>query len=111
LTALDRTRAFNRLLQAILSASKWARDREANQLIWVKQSVVDFMNELKGNDVIVGFEAFFDPLKNTTASITAGKFYLTVLMGDMPSVRELNIELVYSDQWNSVLINYINGGV
>jgi len=109
--SLDRTRTFHRLLQAILDASKWARDREANQLIWVKQSVIDFMNALKGNEVIIGFDAFFDPLKNTNATVTAGKFYLTVLIGDMPSVRELNIELVYTDQWNNVLINYINGGV
>ncbi|MBL4775309.1 MAG: hypothetical protein JKY87_04560 [Mariprofundus sp.] len=107
--SLDRIRAFHRLLQAILQSSKWARDREANELIWVKQSIVEFMNELKGNDVIIGFEAFFDPDKNTKATVTAGKFYLTVLLGDMPSVRELNIELVYSDQWNDVLINYING--
>lgn len=108
--SLDRIRAFNRLLHAILKASKWARDREASELIWVKQSVVDFMNEMKGNDVVIGFDAFFDPLKNTKATVTAGKFYLTVLIGDMPSVRALNIELVYSDQWNDVLINYINGG-
>lgn len=107
--SLDRVRCFQRLLQAIMKASKWARDREANELIWVKQSIVEFMNELKGNDVIIGFEAFFDAEKNTKATVTAGKFYLTVLAGDMPSVRELNIELVYSDNWNDVLINYING--
>lgn len=107
---LDRIRAFNRLLHAVLQASKWARDREANELIWVKQSVVDFMNEMKGNDVVIGFDAFFDPLKNTLATVTAGKFHLTILVGDMSSVRELNIELVYTDQWNGVLINTINGG-
>ena len=53
--SLDRVRTFQRLLSAITLSSKWARDREANELIWVKQSIVDFMNELKGNDVIVGF--------------------------------------------------------
>ena len=42
--------------------------------------------------------------------MTAGKFYLTVKLGDMPSIRELNIELVYSDDWNGVLINYLNEG-
>jgi phage tail sheath protein FI len=108
--SLDRVRTFHRLMAAILEASKWARDREADQLIWVKKSVVEFMNELKGNNVIIGFDVFFDPDKNTAATVTAGKFYLTVLVQDMPSIRELNIELVYSDNWGDTLINYINGG-
>ena len=107
--SLDRVRTFHRLLAMICKTSKWARDREANELLSVQQSVVEFMNELKGNDVLIGFDAFFDPEKNTKATVTAGKFYLTILTSDMPSVRELNIELVYSDNWNDVLINYING--
>lgn len=107
--SLDRVRTFHRLLAAILEASKWARDREADQLIWVKKSVVEFMNELKGNNVVIGFDVYFDPEKNTAATVTAGKFYLTILVQDMPSIRELNIELVYSDNWGDTLINYING--
>jgi len=107
--SLDRVRTFQRMLSAITKASKWARDREANELLFVKNSVVEFNNELKGNDVIIGFDVYFDTEKNTKATVTAGKFYLTVLVGDMPSVRELNIELIYSDSWNDVLINIING--
>ena len=107
--SLDRVRTFQRLLRAITLSAKWARDREANELLNVKNSVIEFMNELKGNDVIIGFDAFFDNEKNTKATVTAGKFYLTILVGDMTSVRELNIELVYSDNWNDVLINTING--
>lgn len=107
--SLDRVRTFHRLLAAIIKASKWARDREADQLIWVKKSVVEFMNELKGNNVVIGFDVYFDPLKNTAVTVTAGKFYLTILVQDMPSIRELNIELVYSDNWGETLINYING--
>lgn len=107
--SLDRVRTFHRLLAAILEASKWARDREADQLIWVKKSIVEFMNELKGNGVVIGFDVFFDSEKNTKATVTAGKFYLTVKVQDMPSIRELNIELVYADDWGDTLINYING--
>lgn len=107
--SLDRVRTFHRLLAAILEANKWARDREADQLIWVRKSIVEFMNELKGNGVIIGFDVYFDSEKNTKATVTAGKFYLTVKVQDMPSIRELNIELVYSDDWGDTLINYING--
>ena len=38
---------YQSLLAAILTANKWARDREVDQLIWVKKSIVEFMNELK----------------------------------------------------------------
>lgn len=107
--SLDRVRTFKRFLRAIMTAIKYARDREANELLFVKDSITTFMNEMKGNDVIIGFSAVFDPLKNTKATVSAGKFYLTVKMGDMPSVRELNIELIYSDSWNDTLINFING--
>ena len=85
--SLDRVRTFQRLLSAITLSSKWARDREASELIWVKNSVTEFMNELKGNDVIIGFEVYFDTEKNTKATVTAGKFYLMIKLSDMPSVR------------------------
>ena len=106
--SLDRVRTFHKLLAAIITATKWARDREADQLLWVKKSVIEFMNELKGNNVIIGFDVYFDPDKNTAATVTAGKFYLTIKTQDMPSIRELNIELVYSDAYGATLINYLN---
>ncbi|WP_294963815.1 hypothetical protein [Sulfurimonas sp.] len=108
--SLDRVRAFHRMLAAIIKASKWARDREADELVWVKKSIVEFNNEMIGAKVGIGFEVFFDPKKNTAATVTAGKFYLTIKFQDMPSIRELNIELIYSDKWGETLINYINGG-
>ena len=107
--SLERVRAFYRMLKAILEANKWARDRSADQLIFVKQSCEDFFRELKGNGVVIGFECYFDPEKNTNATVTAGKFYLTLRVQNMPSIRELNIELVYADDWGDTLINYING--
>ena len=108
--ALDRVRTFYRVLDAIIKANKWARDREADQLLEVKKTVTEFMNELVGNSVAIGFYVYFDPKKNTRATVTAGKFYLTVEFQDMPSIKELNIELVYVDDYSEVLINYLNRG-
>ena len=93
----------------MMEASKWARDRQADELLMVKKSVEEFMRELVGNGVGLGFTAFFDPNKNTKATVTAGKFYLTVQFQDMPTIRELNIELVYVDNYADVLLNIING--
>jgi phage tail sheath protein FI len=107
--SLDRVRTFHRSLTAVLEAVKYARDREADELLGVKNSIVEFNNELKGNGVSLGFEVYFDPAKNTKATVTAGKFYLTWRIQDMPSIRELNIEMVYVDDYSDVLINYING--
>jgi hypothetical protein len=107
--SLDRVRTFYKLLEAITYSLKWARDREADQLIWVKKSIEEFFRELKGNHVVIGFEVFFDTEKNTKATVTAGKFYLTIKTQDMPSIRELSIELVYVDDYSDVLINFLNG--
>ena len=108
-TPLNRVRSFYKMLRAITLASKWARDRGADELVYVRQSVVEFMNGLKGAGVVLGFEAFFDPIKNTKATVTNGQFFLTVQVQDMPTIRELNIELVYVDNYSDVLLNIING--
>ncbi len=97
------------MLETIIKNIKWARDREADQLIYVRKSIEEFFRELKGNHVVIGFEVFFDKEKNTPATVTAGKFYLTIKAQDMPSIRELNIELVYVDDYSDVLINLLNG--
>lgn len=107
--SLERVRTFYRMLRAMMSASKWARDRQADELLQVKQSVEEFMRELIGNGVGLGFEVYFDSTKNTKATVTAGKFYLTVRFQNMPTIRELNIELVYVDDYADVLLSIING--
>lgn len=107
--SLERVRTFYRMLRAMQTASKWARDRQADELLMVKKSVEEFMRELIGNGVGLGFEVFFDSTKNTKATVTAGKFYLTVRFQNMPTIRELNIELVYTDDYSDVLLTIING--
>ena len=57
----------------------------------------------------LGFEIYFDMKQNTLATVTAGRFYLTVKWQNMPTIRELNIEMVYTDEYGNVLLNYING--
>lgn len=106
---LNRVRSFYKMIRAMMLASKWARDRQADELVYVRQSVVEFMNGLKGAGVVLGFEAFFDPVLNTKATVTNGQFFLTVEVQDMPTIRELNIELVYVDNYSDVLLNIING--
>lgn len=106
---LNRVRSFYKMLRAMIEASKWARDRQADELLYVKQSVEEFMRGLKGAGVVLGFEVYFDPEKNTKATVTNGQFFLTVRFQDMPTIRELNIELVYVDDYSDVLLNIING--
>jgi len=107
--ALERVRTFYRMLRAMQKNAKWARDRQADELLMVKKSIEEFMRELVGNGVGLGFEVFFDSTKNTKATVTAGKFYLTVRFQNMPTIRELNIELVYTDDYSDVLLTIING--
>lgn len=108
--SLERVRTFYKALRAVMNASKWARDRRANELVHVRESIDEFMRELRGNNVAIGFEIFFPMDKNTLATVTAGKFYLTVKWQNMPLVRELNIEMTYIDQYGEVVLNILNGG-
>ncbi|MDD2267010.1 hypothetical protein [Sulfuricurvum sp.] len=107
--SLERVRTFYRMLRAMMSASKWARDRQADELLSVKQSIEEFMRELIGNGVGLGFEVYFDSTKNTKATVSTGKFYLTVRFQNIPTIKELNIELVYVDDYADVLLTIING--
>lgn len=106
---LERVRSFYRMLRGMMEASKWARDRRADELLYVRDSVETFLLEAKGNGAVLGFEAEFPAEKNTKATVTAGKFYLDVKTQNMPTVRELNIELIYTDEYSDVLLNFING--
>ena len=108
--SLERVRLFYAALRGVIEASKWARDRRANELVYVRDSIDKFMRELRGNNVALGFDIYFDMKKNTLATVTAGRFYLTVKWQNMPTIRELNIEMVYTDKYGNVLLNFINGG-
>ena len=108
--SLERVRTFYKALRAVINASKWARDRRANELVHVRDSIDQFMRELRGNNVALGFEIYFPMDKNTLATVTAGKFYLTVSWQNMPTVRELIIEMEYTDAYGEVLLNILNGG-
>jgi phage tail sheath protein FI len=111
---LDRVRTFYRMLETMKKALKWARDREADQLIWVKKSVEEFFRELKGANVLIGFEVKFliagqdEGGKNTTATVAAGKFYLTMYVQDVPAIRELNLDLIYVDDYSEIFLEYLN---
>lgn len=107
--SLERVRTFYRMLRAMQTNAKWARDRQADELLSVKQSVEEFMRELIGNGVGLGFEVYFDRTLNTKATVTAGEFYLTVRFQNMPTIRDLTIKLVYTDDYSDVLLTIING--
>jgi len=103
--SLERVRAFYRWLDAIIKANKWARDRNADQLIWVKKSCSDFFKNLVGAGIALGYEIYLDPSR---CDVTAGKFTFVIKTANMPAIRELDFELVFSDDWNDALINWVN---
>ena len=103
--SLERVRTFHRWLQAIIEANKWARDRSADQLQYVKQTCVDFFNNLKGANIALGYEIYLDPSRS---DVTAGKFTFVLKTANMPAIRELNFDLVFSDDWNSAFVDWVN---
>ena len=103
--SLERVRAFHRWLEAIIKANKWARDRNADQLQYVKNTCVEFFNKLKGAGIALGYEVYLDPSRS---DVTAGKFTFVLKTANMPAIRELNFDLVFSDDYNEAFINWVN---
>jgi len=103
--SLERVRTFHRWLDAIIKANKWARDRSADQLVYVKQTCIDFFNKLKGANIALGYEIHLDP---NLSDVTAGKFTFILKTANMPAIRELNFNLVFSDDWNSAFVEWVN---
>jgi len=103
--ALERVRTFYRWLDAIIVANKWARDRSADQLIWVKKTCSDFFRRLTGAGIALGYNI---ELVADQTDVTAGKFTFKIKTANLPSIRELNFELVFTDEYNDAFINWIN---
>ena len=103
--SLERVRAFHRWLEAIIEANKRVRDRSADQLQYVKQTCVKFFNDLKGAGIALGYEVYLDPSRS---DVTSGKFTFVLKTANMPAIRELNFDLVFSDDWSEAFINWVN---
>lgn len=106
--SLTRVRIFDRVCEAALDGLFWAVDRRADQLKAAKDSVEQMMLALQGSDVLLGFKVTWDTEKNTRANITAGKFYMTAEMQDMPIIKRLEVNFSYVDRYGDVLIKEIS---
>jgi len=104
---LTRVRIFDRVCNAALDGLFWAIDRRADILKSAKDSVEQMMLALKGSDVLLGFNVYWDPDKNTKANITAGKFYMVAEMQDMPIVKRLEVNFSYVDRYGDILLKEI----
>lgn len=106
---LERVRVFARIGEAVQRETFWAIDRRADILNHVRASVDGMLNGLKGANVLIGYEVFWHPEKNTKENITAGKFYLVAELQNMPTVRRLEVELSYVDRYAPILMKMIGG--
>jgi phage tail sheath protein FI len=103
--SLERVRAFHRWLDAIIKANKWARDRSADQLIWVKKTCSEFFRKMVGAKIALGYEIYLDADRS---DVTAGKFTFILKTANMPAIRELNFVLTFVDDYNDALIEWVN---
>ena len=96
------------MCEAALDGLFWAIDRRADILKSAKDSVEQMLLALKGSSVLLGFNVYWDPEKNTRANITAGKFYMVAEMQNMPIVKRLEVNFSYVDKYADVLIKQIS---
>lgn len=103
-----RVRIFDRISEVALDGLFWAIDRRADILKSVKDSVEQMLLALKGAKVLLGFNVYWDAERNTTANITAGKFYLVAELQNMPILKRLEVNFSYVDRYGDVLIKLIS---
>ncbi|MDR0666869.1 MAG: phage tail sheath subtilisin-like domain-containing protein [Campylobacteraceae bacterium] len=104
---LTRVRVFDRVSEACQKGVFFAVDKKADQLLYAKLSVEELLRALKGASVLIGYDVEWNAAQNTLANITAGKFYLDVRMQNMPIVKTLELNFIYSDAWGEELMNSI----
>ncbi|EPQ8291116.1 phage tail sheath family protein [Campylobacter jejuni] len=105
---LARVRTFDRIAIAAQKASFKAIDKKASELYFIKISVEELLRDLKGAKVLIGYEVSWDEERNTNANISAGKFYLNIKMMNNPIVKQITLELIYSDEWADDLVKIIS---
>jgi hypothetical protein len=102
---LKRVRTFYRWLDAIVDFAKRARDRNADELMSVKKGCNDFLAELKAADVALGYKIYLD---EGLCNVAAGEFVFVIEVEDMPAINSLTFKLTFVDDYNNVLIDYVN---
>jgi phage tail sheath protein FI len=107
--SLERVRVFDRIGEAVQEGVFWAIDRGADVLIHAKDSVDGLLLSLKGANVLVGYDVYWNAEKNTKEALTAGKFYLVAEMQNMPTVRRFEVECSFTDKFSPVLMKIIGG--
>ena len=103
--SLERVRTFYRWLDAIMKENKWARDRSADQLIWVKKTASEFFRKLTGAGISLGYRIELDADRS---DVVAGKFTFVIHVENMPPIRELNFILTFTDEYNDAFIEWVN---
>lgn len=103
---LARVRVFDRISQACQKGVLFAVDKRADQLYHAKRSVEELLRALVGSQVLLGFDLSWSA-KNTSANITAGKFYLDIRMQNNPIVKQLTLDFIYVDKYGDVLLDKI----
>lgn len=103
---LARVRVFDRISQACQKGVLFAVDKRADQLYHAKRSVEELLRALVGSQVLLGFDLSWSA-KNTSANITAGKFYLDIRMQNNPIVKQLTLDFIYVDRYDDILLEKI----
>jgi len=106
---LSRVRTFYHIIRDISVSLKSLRDRKMKRLHDAMEAVVNYANGLKGADVLLGFHVEFPMDVNTNATVAQGIFYLKIMAQDASDIRELNIELSFTDAYGAVALSILNG--
>jgi len=98
-----RVRIFDKLAETVRDGIFFAIDKGINELTRAKKSIREFMADMSGAGVILGFEVMIDEKRTTATAITNGEFYFIVDAQEMPSPRLIKVTFNRVDRFSGLL--------
>lgn len=103
-----RVRIFDLASFAVLDGIFWAVDRDLSALDSVQDSLRAFMNDLVGQDVMLGFEVYLDLELTTATAITNNEFYFKIVSQESPSPSLIKVTFDRTDAYSSVVYDKLS---
>jgi len=98
-----RVRIFDLASFAIIDGIMWAVDRDLAALDAAQDSLREFMGNLVGQDVMLGFNVYLNKELTTSTAITNGEFYFTIEAQETPSPALIKVTFDRVDAYSSVV--------
>lgn len=107
---VTRVRTTDIVMDAILAGHQWAVDRGITKTYVkdVTDGLNNFMQDLKNQGCVLGFECYPDPDLNTASQLEQGRIYWNIRFTDVPPAENPIFRVEVTNQWVTEVLDYQN---